>query len=67
MNRTLNMKFVGGWKTFYNFKTCITDVINLYNDRKPYQEINISITRALEYYVKNKLVITLFSHQDLKK
>ena len=23
MNRTLNMKFVGGYKTFYNFKNCI--------------------------------------------
>ena len=68
MNRTLNMKFIGGCKTFFNFKNCIKDIIDMYEkNNKVYQEINGSITRALEYYVKKTLVITLIKNEDLKK
>ena len=68
MNRTLNMKFIGGCKTFFNFKNCIIDIIDIYEkNNKVYQEINGSITRALEYYVKKNLIITLIKNEDLKK
>ena len=68
MNRTINMKFIGGCKTFFNFKNCILDIIDMYNmNTKVYQEINGSITRSLEYYVKKALVINLIKHEDLKK
>ena len=33
MNRTLNMKFVGGCKTFYNFKNCVIDIIEMYEKK----------------------------------
>lgn len=68
MNRTLNSKFVGGCKTFYNFKNCIIDIIDFFtNKTKIYQETNISNTRSLEFYVKKNLVVNLISNEDLKK
>ena len=33
MNRALNNKFFRGFKTFYNFKNCIKDIIDLYNNK----------------------------------
>ena len=57
INRTLNSKFVGGCKTFYNFKNSIIDIIDLYkNNTRIYQEKNVSISRSLDYYVKKTLV-----------
>ena len=62
------MKFIGGCKTFFNFKNCLIDIIDMYEkNTKDYQEINVSITRVLEYYVRKTLVINLIKHDDLKK
>ena len=66
LNRTLNKKYIGGCKTLYNFKNCLLDVINLYNNSKIYQEKNVSISRSLEHYVKTKLIFDLIKHEDLK-
>ena len=60
MNHTLNSKFMGGCKTFYNFKKYINNIIDFYtNKMKIYQETNISVIRSLEFYVKHILVINL--------
>ena len=50
-NRTLNLRFVGSCKSILNFEKCIKQVIQIYDNRSIYQERNISITRALQYYV----------------
>lgn len=55
MNRTLNIKYIGGCKTFYAFNNCIFDFYS--NKHDIYQEKNVSITRSLEYYLKNKLIL----------
>ena len=52
LNRTLNKKYIGGCKNLFNFKNCLSDVINVYKNSKIYQEKNISITRSLEHYLK---------------
>ena len=52
-NRTLNLKFIGGCKSLYNFERSLKEVITLYNNTPVYQERNISITRSLQYYVQN--------------
>ena len=68
MNRTLNSKYIGGCKTFYSFKNCILEIIDFYtNKQEIYQERNVSITRSLEYYIKNKIIIDLIEHDTLKE
>ena len=43
-------------------------IIDLSNNKTiVYQKTNLSIIRSLEYYVKNTLIITLISNEDLKK
>ena len=51
-NRTLNKKYIGYCKTMYNFKKNILDIIDIYTMHCEYKEKNISLTRALAYYVK---------------
>ena len=68
MNRTLNSKYIGGCKTYYAFKNCILDIIDFYTNKQViYQERNISITRSLAFYVKNRLIIDIIKHETLKK
>lgn len=66
LNLTLNKKYIRGCKILYNFNNCLSDVINLYNNSKIYQEKNISITRSLEHYIKKKLILDLIKHDDFK-
>ena len=67
MYRTLNSKYIGGCKTFYSFKNIILDIIDFYTNKiDVYQERNVSVSRSLEYYVKNKLIINLIDNYSLK-
>ena len=66
-NRTLNLRFVGSCKSILNFERCIKEVFERYENRNIYQERNISITRALQFYVNNKTdKIELIKNSDLK-
>ena len=58
-NRTLNLKFISGCKSIYNFERSLKEFITLYNNMPLYQEGNISITRSLQYYAQNNNIIDL--------
>ena len=60
-NRTLNKKYIGYCKTMYNFKMCIYDILQIYEKHSQYKDKQISITRALEHYVKVNNVFDLIS------
>ena len=67
-NRTLNLRFVGAYKSILNFDRCIKEIIEICENRNIYQERNISITRALQFYVNNKTHdIELINNSDLKE
>ena len=50
-----------------NFNNAIIDTINLYKMHNIYQERKLSITRALEHYVKNNVSFDIISFKELKK
>ena len=54
-NRTLNLRFVDSCKSILNFEKSIKKLIEIYDNRNVYQERNISITRAFQFYVNNKI------------
>ena len=66
-NRTLNKKYIGFCRTMFNFNNAIIDTINLYKMHNIYQERKLSITRALEHYVKNNVSFDIISFKELKK
>ena len=49
----------------YNFKNALKDVISLYEINGIYKEKNLSITRALEHYVRIKSEFDLINFEDL--
>ena len=51
----------------FNFNNAIIDTINLYKMHNIYQERKLSITRALEHYVKNNVSFDIISFKELKK
>jgi hypothetical protein len=59
------MKFIGGCKSFYHFKECLLEVINLYEKKDVYQERKLSITRSLEFYFIIIEEYDLIIHKDL--
>ena len=52
-NRTLNLKYIGVCKSYYGFRNAILELINIFKEKKPYEEKYCSITHALDYYGKN--------------
>ena len=60
-NRTLNKKYIGFCRTMLKFNNAIIDTINLYKMHNIYQERKLSITRALEHYVKNNVSFDIIS------
>ena len=64
--RTLNKKYVGYYKTIFNFKNAIKDVIYLYNSKNTYKDRRCCITKALKFYVKSNITFDIISYDDLK-
>ena len=65
-NSILNKKFLGFFKTMNNFKNALIDVINLYDMKEKYIEKKLSLTRALEHYIKIKNNFDLITLEDIK-
>ena len=66
-NRTLNKKYIGACKTLFNFRNAIKDIISFYNAKTIYQEKKISITKGLEFYVKQTTNFNIITNDTLKK
>ena len=49
-----------------HFKKAICDLITIYNDHPLYQEKKLSVSRALEHYVKRMEIIELINSKDLE-
>ena len=47
------MKTIGICKTFYSFKRAILDLLTYFKNKNVYKEKYISLTRAMDNYVKN--------------
>lgn len=52
INRVLNSKYKGVWKTFYNFEYALNELFNYFENKSIYNERNISYIRDLAYYVR---------------
>ena len=50
-----------------NFKKCIKEIINIYNEKSIYKERNVSITRALQFYVSHNEVNNIITNKELKE
>lgn len=64
-NRTLNMHYVGGTKTFLHFEKAINDIIEIYKNNSEYKSPKISITRSLNYYSIKNMDINLITNKDI--
>ena len=62
----MNKKYIGFCKTMFNFKNAILETIDLYSMHNTYQERKLSISRALEHYVKINDSFDLIKFKDLK-
>ena len=65
-NRTLNKKYVGMYKTIFNYKNALIDIISFYNLKNIYQERRCSLTRTLEDYVKIETEFKLITNESIK-
>ena len=64
-NNNINKKFIGFCKTMHNFKLALKDVVTLYEMNGIYKEKKLSITRALEHYVRIKNEFDLITFEEL--
>ena len=62
-NRYLNMHYVGTCKNFFAFENAIVDVIKYYYTKNEYIERNLSITRAISYYIRTYNVTEIIDHK----
>ena len=40
------------FKTMFNFKMCLYDILQIYDSHTKYKDKQVSITKSLEHYVK---------------
>ena len=66
-NSIINKKLVGFCKTMLNYKRALLEVLSIYQMKTQYIEKKISITRALEHYIKTQNYFDLISYSDIKK
>ena len=66
-NSIINKKLIGLCRTMYNYKRALVEVISLYEMKDKYIERKISITRALEHYIKIKDNFDLINHEIIKE
>jgi len=66
-NSIINNKFIGFCPAMYNYKNTLTEVISLYEMKNVYKEKKLSLTRALQNYVKSKNDFDLMDNNDIKK
>ena len=64
-NRSLNINYVGGCNTFFNFCKALNELILIFENKEVYNENKFSITRALNYYVINHKNIDLITNKKL--
>ena len=50
-NRSLNINYVGGCNTFFNFCKVLNEFKNYFDNKEVYDEKKLSITRSLNYNV----------------
>ena len=68
INRTLNNREIGLYKSYFIFSNEILELIKLPDNKNIYEERNLSIIRSLDYYIKKNKgikVINLIINEDL--
>ena len=65
-NRTLNINYVGGCHSFFNFLKALSDLINIFENKETYDENKLSITRAINYYISKIKDFNLITDEKIK-
>lgn len=61
------MNYKGSCKTLFAFESAILKLIELYNNKNPYNNYNFSSSRAIAYYVNTNSVTELIDNKTMAK